>query len=214
MTFEIRRYRPTDRAGLYDLSIRTAEVGGDARDLYPDPELIGAIYSESYAVLEPELTFVLDNGSGVVGYIAGTADTAGFARRFAAEWLPTLADRFPEPTGELDTHEKVMRHRLHHPERAVIPELADYPAHLHIDLLPEYQRKGFGRRLMLTFLAAARTAGADRVYLGMDRRNTDARAFYHRMGFYQLDVPDAGDHVCLGRDTAAEAPAPLCETPR
>ncbi len=34
-----------------------------------------------------------------------------------------------------------------HPERMLIPELADYPAHLHIRLLPEFQGQGWGRQL-------------------------------------------------------------------
>ena len=201
MTPVIRLYRPADRAALYDVAIRTAELGGDAHHLYPDPELIGAIYAEPYAVLEPGLTFVLDNGSRIVGFISGAADTPTFVRRFAAEWLPRVAERFPAPAGVPRTAEEVMRHRLHHPERLLIPELAGYPAHLHIDLLPDYQRQGHGGRLMRTLLAALHTAGANRVHLAMNAKNTRARAFYDRMGFHRIEVPDAGDFACLGRDT-------------
>ncbi|WP_328367664.1 hypothetical protein OHQ88_23470 [Micromonospora zamorensis] len=33
-----------------------------------------------------------------------------------------------------------MAHLLHTPEQMVLPELADHPAHLHIDVLPGYRR--------------------------------------------------------------------------
>ena len=52
---------------------------------------------------------------------------------------------------------------LHYqPERLVWPGLEEYPAHLHIDLLPPFQGAGHGRALMETFYAAAAQAGAAR----------------------------------------------------
>ena len=67
-----------------------------------------------------------------------------------------------------------------------IAELADYPAHLHIDLLPELQGLGFGRRLIDTLRAALAARGVAAVHLGMDAANTGARAFYARLGFHEL----------------------------
>lgn len=91
---------------------------------------------------------------------------------------------------------------LHHPERMVVPELAAYPAHLHIDLLPERQGRGHGRELMRTFLGALRDRGVPAVHLVMATANVPARAFYDRLGFHEIDVPEFGGHVaCLGRTT-------------
>ena len=72
------------------------------------------------------------------------------------------------------------------PERMRIAELAEYPAHLHIDLLPELQGQGFGRRLIDTLRAALAARGVPAVHLGMDAANTGARAFYDRLGFHEL----------------------------
>ena len=87
-------------------------------------------------------------------------------------------------------------------ERMLVPELAGYPAHLHIDLLPEWQGRGLGRGLMWSFLAGLHAAGAPRVHLGMAPANTAARAFYDRLGFEQIAVPSEPGVVYLGRDTA------------
>jgi ribosomal protein S18 acetylase RimI-like enzyme len=92
---------------------------------------------------------------------------------------------------------------LHHPERMLIPQLADHPAHLHIDLLPDHQGAGHGRALMETFLRALGAAGVPRVHLGMASSNTRARAFYDRMGFDEIPVPDTPGSTFLGRDTIA-----------
>nr|WP_240529926.1 GNAT family N-acetyltransferase [Streptomyces mangrovisoli] len=197
----IRPYRPSDRDDLFDICVRTGELGGDSRAIFPDLELLPSIFAAPYAELEPELAFVVDDGDRAVGYIVGTADTPTFVRRFRDEWLPGLVDRYPAPTAEPRTPDEVMVHLMHTPERMLVPELAGHPAHLHIDLLPSHQRAGYGRELMDTFLAALAARGVDRVHLGMVTANTPARAFYDRVGFTVLPVRDPGPLTYLGRAT-------------
>lgn len=205
MSSAIRPYRPGDLPALYDICLRTGDAGEDAGPLYPgdDHDLLGAIFAAPYAVLEPELTFVVDDGTGVaVGYILGTRDTAWFAERFRDEWLPTVGERFPAPAGEPATPRESMAWLLHHPERIVVPALAKYPAHLHIDVLPQFQRGGHGRALMAAFLGALADRSVPAVHLGMLTSNVRARAFYDRLGFHEIAVPDAGELTYLGRATS------------
>lgn len=200
----IRPYRAEDRAALYDICVRTGHEGGDARHLHPDaPDLLPDIFAGPYAELEPELAFVVDDGTGrAVGYIVGTAGTAVFAARFREEWLPKVADRYPLPEDGPGprTPTEEMIGLLHNPERMVVPELAGYPAHLHIDLLPEFQRAGLGRELMWVLLDALARRGVPAVHLGMVTANVAARAFYDRVGFHEIPVPDAGPITYLGRE--------------
>lgn len=198
----VRPYRPEDLPALEDICVRTAHNGQDARPVYADPSLLPAIFATPYVHLEPELAFVLDDGAGrAVGYILGTADTAGFVEAFRAKWLPLVADRHPAPGAPPRTPDEMMADLLHRPERMVLPELAGYPAHLHIDLLPAWQGRGCGRALMRAFLRALRNRGVPAVHLGMVTANTGARAFYDRLGFHEIDVPDPGPLVYLGRTT-------------
>jgi ribosomal protein S18 acetylase RimI-like enzyme len=197
---EIRPYREADRDALYDICVRTADAGADARGHYSDDQLMGDLFAVSYATLEPGLAFVTDDGSGrAVGYIVGTKDTAAFVRRYAAEWTPAVSGKYGDD--ERDQH---MLQLLHHPEHMLVPDLADYPAHLHMNLLPEFQRRGYGRKLMETFLAAVHEAGAERVWLGMLTANVKARAFYDRLGFRELPVKDPGPLTYLGRATGVK----------
>lgn len=197
----IRRYQPTDREDMYDVCLRTADAGRDATHLYQDPHLVGDVFAVCYAHLEPEFAFVLDDGDRVTGYIVGTPDTERFVQAVRDKWLPLVADRHPEPDGPPASRDDEMRYALHHPEHRLHPALADYPAHLHIDLLPEYQRSGHGRRLMFTLLAALHQAGSPRVHLSMSTANTAARAFYDRVGFHQIAADDAHGLTYLGRST-------------
>ena len=198
----VRPYRRSDRDGVADVCVRTADNGGDSRHLYPDPTLMPTLFAHPYCHLDPELAFVLDDGHGRVGgYIVGTADTERFATQFRDRWLPLVAGRFPEPRDTPATPTEEMVSLLHHPERMVLPALRDYPAHLHVDLLPAWQRRGHGRALMRTLLGALHRRGVPAVHLGMVTANTAARAFYDRLGFRVLPVPDPGVLTYLGRST-------------
>ncbi|WP_031011740.1 GNAT family N-acetyltransferase [Streptomyces sp. NRRL F-5727] len=199
----IRRYRPSDRPAVAGICVRTAHEGGDASGLYPDPELLPVIFAYPYVELEPDFAFVLDDGTGqAVGYVLGAPDTAAFAARFRREWLPRVTPRFPPPAGAADTPADGMAALLHTPERMVHGELSGHPAHLHIDLLPSWQGQGYGRSLIHTLLAALHEHGVPAVHLCMVQANTSARAFYDRLGFTQLNVPDPGPVWYLGRPTA------------
>jgi ribosomal protein S18 acetylase RimI-like enzyme len=198
----IRPYRPADREALDDICIRTAHNGQDSRPVYADPTIFPTIFAAPYVELEPELAFVLDDGRGrAVGYILGTADTPRFVEAFRTKWLPRVADRHPEPAGAPSTPDEAMIALLHHPERMIVPEAAGYPAHLHIDLFPAWQGQGHGRELMRTFLRTLHDRGVAAVHLSMVTANTPARAFYDRLGFHTIDVPDPGPVTYLGRTT-------------
>lgn len=178
----IRPYRPTDRAAVYDICTRTAASGGDARGIHSTDDLMPDVWAGPYVDLEPETAYVVDEGDGAVGYIIGTADTRSFVERYRARWLPFLIERYPDPS-PVDAPVVAMGLDA---DRMLIPEVDAYPAHLHIDLLPEIQGKGFGRRLIDHFRAelAARSVAA--VHLSVDPANTAARAFYDRLDFGEL----------------------------
>ena len=93
----IRSYRRSDRAAVYDVCVRTADAGGDARGRWATDDLVPDLFAGPYVDLEPDRAFVLDDGGRAVGYVLGTADTAGFVRAWRSRWLPRLADRYPAP---------------------------------------------------------------------------------------------------------------------
>ncbi|SBT41859.1 GNAT family N-acetyltransferase [Micromonospora auratinigra] len=200
-TVAVRRYRPADHDAVYDICVRTADAGGDARGQWLTDDLMPDLFAGPYLALEPDLAFVLEDAGRVVGYVLGTADTPAFAHAYRREWIPRLAHRYPAPTHPPRTPDEEMIAVHHRPERLLLPELADHPAHLHIDLLPSHQGRGHGRRLLETFRAAAARAGAPALHVGMVTANVRARGFYDRLGFHVIPVPDPGPLTYLGRST-------------
>jgi len=182
VSFAIRPYHPSDLCALYRICLLTGDSGKDASALYSDPELLGHYFAGPYAVLEPDLCFVLTHEGDPCGYVLGARDP-GFAARCEREWLPVLRARYSLPAPD-DTSPDAHVVRLIHAGYPVHPELAAYPAHLHIDLLPVAQGKGWGRRLMETFLERLRDAGVPAVHLGVGTRNERAIGFYEAVGFH------------------------------
>lgn len=193
---EIRPYTPADYDAVSRICTLTAERGGDATGLYVSDELMPDIFVRPYVSLEPELAFVVEDEEGVAGYIVGVADTRRFVERFTAEWLPRIEAAYKH-TEPVVTKDDLIRHLGFWPERMNIPEVDEYPAHLHIDLLPRLQRQGLGRQLIDTLAVALRERGVPGLHLTMDAANTEARAFYDRYGFTELPS-SAQDAPALG----------------
>lgn len=172
-----------DLDALYDICLRTGAAGGDATDLVEDPRLLGHLFAAPYAVLEPDHAFVLDDGSGrVIGYVLGARDVVEFEERAEAEWWPMLREQYPRGTREgLDSILVALLHDRWPPPDANLVQR--YPSELHIDLLPEAQGAGWGRRMIDHLLASLRAAGSPGVHLGTSAENARAIAFYGKMGF-------------------------------
>jgi ribosomal protein S18 acetylase RimI-like enzyme len=190
----IRPYREADLAAVYDVCVRTAAAGGDARGMYHSDDLMPDLFAGPYIYLEPDFAFVLGDGDRdgdrAAGYVVGTPDTAAFAQKYRERWIPHLADRYQPPPDPPVTPDDELLALHYNPERMLWPGLAEYPAHLHIDLLPPFQGQGHGPVLMETFYAAAARAGATGVHLVVVTANVRARGFYRHLGFEELEVTE------------------------
>lgn len=188
----IRPYSPADLEALYDVCVRTAASGDDLTPLIGDARLPGHLYAAPYGVLQPQLAFVVHDDLGVGGYVVGTADTAQFERRLEIDWLPALRVRYPEGSAGREPDDRLIS-LLHHPPTQHADVLGDYPAHLHIDLLPRVRGQGLGRALIERFILEVARAGASGVHVGVNPANERAVGFYGRLGFEKIRE----DHVSI-----------------
>jgi ribosomal protein S18 acetylase RimI-like enzyme len=193
----IRTYRPGDDDGLYDVCLRTGANGGDATALYADGRLPGEVYVGPYLQLAPQFAFVVADDEGVAGYVLGAPDTRAFEAACEQDWWPPLRARYPRDTYPDGTADARIVRMIHDPPVAADHVVAAYPAHLHIDLLPRVQGRGYGRALMATLFDALSSAGAEGVHLGVAVANERAIGFYRRMGFEELERSDTA--IMMGR---------------
>lgn len=116
-------------------------------------------------------------GAAVVGEPGAAASRPGAALPAAAAASPAGPEAKPLPG---------------------LPAGPDYPAELHINLLPAWQGRGLGGRLMKAFLDGLRAEGVRGVFLQTSDRNLKAVPFYERLGFVLLRAGEPGEGLWKG----------------
>ncbi|KAG6903501.1 hypothetical protein C0995_005524 [Termitomyces sp. Mi166 len=194
MTLTIRKATGADGAAVSRICLLTGDAGKSAEHLHDYGELIGLTYAVPYLKLPTTWAFVLVDeakNNAVVGYILGSKDTRAYEKYAAEDWWPVLAEKYPPSIAKTPAdvrYTNLFRSMYTAPDA----NIAFAAAHLHIDILEEYQGQGWGRKLISTaieYLRGENIAG-EGVWLGMDPRNIEARGFYSRLGFKRIEGAD------------------------
>jgi GNAT superfamily N-acetyltransferase len=189
----VRPFRAADLDDLYDISLATGAAGGAASHLYADPRLMGHIYSAPYARLEPHLALVVEDQEGVAGFAVGTVDTTAWEERLERDWWPSLRAQYVMPS-EVDAQSWTADQRrifmIYRPTRTPRAIASEFPAHVHLNLLPRLQGRGIGTALFDRWLVAASSSGAKAKHVAINRTNVGAIRFWGKMGF--VDSPPDG----------------------
>lgn len=188
----IRLFQPDDAARVSEICILTGDHGEDATHVYSQPELLHLIYADPYVAHDPSLAFIAEATDGeAAGYLLATANLREFEQWRAAEWLPRLREEYPPLPEDSDAPERwIINGQIHGDSRREQWITDDFPAELHIDLLPSLQGLGRGRALIEVALDALRSRGVRGVHLGVSTQNEKAIGFYEHIGFERLrDAP-------------------------
>ena len=178
---------PEEVDRLYDICLRTGDSGKSAENQLENPRLLGEIYLGAYLRFEPELAFVLESVDGAaLGYVLGARDTLAFEELLEKQWWPALREQYPLGSFPDGSFDEELVARIHTPPRTSSATIAQYPAHLHIDILKGGQGGGDGRRLLETLFSALRGQGINGVHLDVSPRNLNAIGFYEHIGFKHL----------------------------
>jgi len=198
----VRPFQSDDLDALYRISLATGLAGGDAAHLYADPRLMGHIYAAPYAVLEPALALVVEDGEGVAGYVVGTTDTTAWEVKLEQAWWPSLRKRYALPAeadAERWTPDQRRAFTIHRPTPTPAAVARLYPAHLHMNLLPRLHRQGVGTMLFERWTALARARGATALHVATNRANAGSVVFWRKMGCGDLDGLPEGRTLWMGR---------------
>ncbi len=191
----IRQARVGDEEALYQICLKTAKAGKDASEVYSDPHYPGLLYVIPYVKFEPELAFVLSCDDKVLGYCVATSNTRQFEQTLATQWWPNLQQQYLDRKEEKPFDNKVLG-QIRHPSTASEQLVSDWPAHLHINLLPEAQSGGYGSRLIEAVINALKDKNVPGVHLGVNLQNEQVCGFYQKQGFTHIIRSNA---IYMGR---------------
>lgn len=168
----VRQYKPEDKPELQKICVETT--------LFPLTERVRKwlplAYNDYYTDCQSEFVSVLaDDGGRAVGYILCAPDEERFRWEMRRTYLPKI--KKISFLAYLLLKAELGKKDIFYPE---------YPAHLHIDILPFYQRMGMGTKLMDDLIAKLKKAGIAGVKLSCAAKNQKAVAFYKKFGFREL----------------------------
>ena len=135
----------------------------------------------------------------VEGYLVAVSDTRAFTSWWADTWTPWFATMYPRPEQPFSEEDRLVL-RGYHPGEIEIAEVDDYPAHLHVDLLPAAQGQGWGAKLIGRLRSELADVGVPGVFAALDAENVAARGFLREDRIHRAAVEHAGGSDLRGRD--------------
>ncbi len=181
---KIREVKKEDIERVKYICIQTADE--KAKTDKATGEIIASTYSTYYVREEPETCFVLEDDGIVVGYIICSTNAKKFRKKFRKTDLKEIKK----------INKSVGIENWFIPVPYMIFKCI-YPAHLHINLLDDYQGKGYGTQLMNALFLKLKGMGVKGVMLLAAENNKGAVKFYKKHGFKILVTAFGG--VAMGK---------------
>ncbi len=134
-------------------------------------------YVDYYPLFAPQTSFALEADDGeILAYLLAEEDSMRFFSILEKEFKPKMDALQPGSFDQFVESQQFMKDFYE-----------DYPAHLHIDVLPKCQNQKAGTRLMDALMAKLKEDGVKGVCLGVNKDRPQAFHFYEKNGFTVLD---------------------------
>lgn len=174
---KIRKLEEKDIPAVEEICLKTAPASAVKSE--KDKLYTLYMYNRYYTRAKKDCCFVaVDDADRAVGYILCAPDYKAYLADFKTHELSEIRKLgiwyFLRANAEVRMQKRFQ---------------VKYPAHLHIDLLPEYQRMHLGSKLLEALKAHLKNEQIPGVYLCAGAKNTGAVAFYKAQGFQILARP-------------------------
>ena len=172
----IRPYQKKDFRYVQDICVATSWLADN--DTPTNRALLCAMYCDYYLDNQAEHCFVaVDENDIPVGYILCAVDTDNYEEQMVENYLPLVRKLSTKQYFEFNAGLKISQRYVR----------SGYTAHLHIDILPDYHRRGIGTQLVSTLENHLKELFVEGLHLVCSAKNESARAFYQKVGFQDID---------------------------
>ena len=169
----IRKYLPSDKPRLQYICRQTADSA-----YQKSPRLLNGvtvIYNDYFTENESDNIFVLaDDCDTPVGYIICSSDYNKFMRLNRSVYMRRLIGTAPELVPVMLSYLVCLR------------MIKKHSVHLHIDILPDFQRKGYGTQLIDALRSHLSSRGIDALSVCCVGRNSPGYKMYTKYGFTEI----------------------------
>jgi len=188
----IRPYRSDDAERVRSICHRTGFMGEPVDWLWRDRDSFTAFFCDWWITNRPGSVLVAELDGRAAGYLLGCEDSREVsheARTFVRQFLGRGCWGRPGTAGVMW---RMLGDGLVDGLRGQLPDRVwdeRWPAHLHVNLLPELRRQGAGRRLVTEWLESLRARGVPGCHLQTTAENSRAVSFFETMGFEKHGPP-------------------------
>ncbi len=168
----IRAYQAGDKSQVQKICLCTGPEG-----IWEQKEMQNILltaFCNYYIDHEPHNCFVASDAEKIVGYILCAENSVVWA-----DWLRNNYIAQMEESPLIAFYKGIMKAPLKYAD--------EYPAHLHIDILPDYQHMGIGSKLLDTLISHLKSKGLPGIMLSVAGDNLKGIKFYEKYGFSALE---------------------------
>lgn len=184
MSVIIRKYQLKDREAVQRVCIETSSIPVDTVN---QRELLLSLYCNYYITYSMENCFVIaDESNTAVGYVLCSPSLK--------KWKQEFNKNYSYLVFRLSKHQW-FKHKLSYILHSNIARKG-YDAHLHIDILPSFQRLGMGSKLIETLVSHLKANGVNGLHLICSKDNIKGMNFYRKFGFSQ--IKKVGNNMAFG----------------
>lgn len=170
---EIRKYKTSDKSQLQYICKETAWDSYKSNDKKLRSVVI--MFNDYFTENESENIFVLaDDNDNAVGYIICSTDYEKFIKLNSTIYSKKLLKTCPSQIFFFKLF-------LHH-----FKKIKSIPIHFHIDILPQYQRQGWGTKLLDALCEHLKSQGYNHLSGCCINKNSQGYRMYMKYGFKEI----------------------------
>ena len=172
----VRPYQKKDFRYVQDICVATSKYAEE--DSPVTRATLCTMYCDYYLDNQADYCLVaVDDNDVPVGYVLCVVDLDDYDEKMQELYLPLVRKVSSGDYFRFIAETKVTQRYVR----------AGYTAHLHINVLDEYQRQGLGTKLLQTLEGKLREMFVEGVYLICGQKDEGARAFCEKMGYEDID---------------------------
>nr|CAB3263810.1 bifunctional protein NCOAT-like [Phallusia mammillata] len=206
-TYIVRPYVPADEVSVFDVCYATHNDGMECSNSFsqhkdlPADELVGALLT-----LSPEYCFVVEDESGVCGYLAATLNAQKFWKKYEMAYLPEMREKYEKPESDEEMSEVEKMIVDFHSSKDRFSYAPDDLASTHPSLmtLALKQNTNFtiAKSMTVCLLSALKSHNSCGVHALVSQDSVHLLDLYTKLGFGKIngsDTPELSKFKVLGR---------------
>ncbi|RZF36912.1 hypothetical protein LSTR_LSTR004600 [Laodelphax striatellus] len=206
--YTVRPYIIEDEMAVYDVCRKTCIEDAHLSQMMTEhPDLVPDRFVGAFLTFSPELCFVVEDETGIVGYACAALDAKQFQAKLQVAWLPEMCSKYPTEMADSSSLPAQEMIRWFHSFKSDGDAVADsiktqHPSTMTCSLLSSVFDQSVAKRLVICVLAALRANGSFGVHVPVNSQDRPLIEFYNKLGFIELTPgsnPPLDRTILLGR---------------